>query len=1178
MGACPTISELESYASGGGAQAEFAEHIAICVSCAERLREIERDNAFLAEVARHASIPASGGRSETRAAIDAASIAAVGPMAGAAMRPARPDAGSALPLEMIPGYEMLRVIGRGGQAVVYEALQISTHRRVALKVLLYGSVGGVARAARFAREIRVVAQLRHPGVVTIFDSGVTADGRPFFAMEYIVGEPIHQWVQRRQREHSESPRDSVRHTLILFTRVCEAVRHAHQHGVIHRDLKPSNILVDAEGQPHVLDFGLAKIEDATTEDFAEMTTEGQFLGTIAYAASEQVRGDPHLASTRTDVYALGAILYELLTQRGPVPMSGSVSEVIEAIATRPPDRPSMLREGIDGELETIVLKALAKEPERRYEGAGALLDDLSRYLAGEAITAKRDSAWYVMRKTMRRHRLPVAVISGFVMLSLLYAVTMSLLYSVAAVRGDRARELAAERQRELSASQIERGRQLAIMGSVAAGHDLIWSEHRRQQAALADTQPPRRDSEDPIERQAYWALWQVYQGSPMLFRASVTDEGGLARGIAVGHAIVSAHIDAAGRLHLTRRSANDGSVIAATSIADAMGALHETTYGVFSEDAARMMWMNGSRHRCIDVVSGGVLLDEDFGSESSVMVFAGQSQLARIPSRDPSHVEVRDLANGKIVRVLRSGLGVRSPHDEPQDDPPLQFLDASADGDIIVAGVLPANGDTTRASVIVWHSQRDDPISIQNVTVKPLPFRGRTLIDVRISPSGRFLATLFGHTLDVWDARTLRWLHRPGHDSTWALSCWLSPDTRWLATIELDHKIQLWQVFEGVGSVATRAGSSMSTSKPRIFAGHSRRVWSIGWMRGTDSMASIDRDGTIIAWDLRHSPELQSIKLADASFHLARFDPHAEALVIGGLLGDDAGTRGRGMLTLWNPSTGDRHTLSSDGGLVSDALYIDGPAMVLASSHDGTMRCLDATTGATRWEAIAPAPTHLRSLNKLTLSPDQRTVAAACNDGSIHLWGAATGEYLRAYVHTPARDSHMECRVPSAAFSPDGLRLASAGVDKLVKVWTLADGDAIELIGHEATVRAIAFHPTRNVLASGEDAGVIRLWNPQTGDTLGFLPRMSHAVFALAFSPDGYVLASGTADGIVTLWDIESHRELLRLGDSSDGMTFSVDFSPDGNHLAAAQSGGVVRVWNLSHFDRHMRGNAPKRP
>jgi serine/threonine protein kinase len=320
----------------------------------------------------------------------------------------------------IAGYDDVRELDQGGQAVVFQAMQQSTRRPVAIKVLREGPVVSETARRRFAREIQLAAQLRHANIVTVFDSGETAEGQPFCVMEYVEG--------RRLDEYVRDENLSLEATLLLLLPVLHAVGHAHERGIVHRDLKPSNVLVDAEGQPKVMDFGLARTLSTPAETGVSVT--GQLLGTIAYMSPEQVSGSPDEIDARTDVYSLGVVLYELLTGRYPYPVEGRLLESMHSITAVEPTPPTKawsnakgvparakrgrsasLRCPIDREIETILLTALAKDRDRRYATVASFADDLERYLAGRPIQARKDSRAYRLAKQVRRHRGGVASVA-----------------------------------------------------------------------------------------------------------------------------------------------------------------------------------------------------------------------------------------------------------------------------------------------------------------------------------------------------------------------------------------------------------------------------------------------------------------------------------------------------------------------------------------------------------------------------------------------------------------------------------------------------------------------------------------------------------------------------------------------------------------------------------------------
>ncbi len=293
--------------------------------------------------------------------------------------------GEAVP--SIEGYTLGRCIGRGGMGVVYEGRQLATDRRVAIKFLLDVAGNSESIRTRFEREVAVVVRLEHEGIVRVIDSGVKR-GSYYYVMEYVEGRGLDDALPPGKAD--------IKQTVAMIASVCDAVDYAHQRGVLHRDLKPGNVIVDGNGRPRLLDFGVAKtMDDADTTAAREkynITGQGQIVGTVAYMSPEQASGDANTASMRSDVYSLGVILYELLAGKLPIETVGSLRDILTAIAEKDPSPPSVHRKQIPKDLDAIVLKALEKKPALRYATAGEFAADLRRFLAHEPVTARRLSA------------------------------------------------------------------------------------------------------------------------------------------------------------------------------------------------------------------------------------------------------------------------------------------------------------------------------------------------------------------------------------------------------------------------------------------------------------------------------------------------------------------------------------------------------------------------------------------------------------------------------------------------------------------------------------------------------------------------------------------------------------------------------------------------------------------
>ncbi|MHC4990757.1 MAG: serine/threonine protein kinase [Planctomycetota bacterium] len=450
--------DLVDAGPSGSADPRLLQHVEQCSSCQERLKEIRRLHSGLEAVGRQRA-------------------------------PSLP--------ETIGPCRIIRLIGEGGMGVVYEARQDDLERHVAVKVMRPTASASHRRLHYFRREIQVLGRLRHPCIGRIYDVGCADDGQQYFVMELVEG-------GRSLLDYCRELDLSVRDRLALFVQVINAISHAHQRGVIHRDIKPGNILVDEEGTPRVLDFGLARF----TEHQAEVTTAslaGSPSGTLPYMSPEQTCDDPEDLDVRTDVYSLGVVLYELLTGCYPYDVTGPVTEVLRNIVEAEPARPRDLNGEITHELETIVLKTLGKDKDRRYASAAGLAEDIGHYLAGEAITACPPTLGYRLRVLVRRNRILMGA-SAAVLLVLVSAAVVSTTWY-----------LRAESARAETATERDQGRQVIefLTGMLLSVDPTVASDDVVSLRAVLDTAAQQVDEgvfgdEPEIEMRLRFLLAQVY--------------------------------------------------------------------------------------------------------------------------------------------------------------------------------------------------------------------------------------------------------------------------------------------------------------------------------------------------------------------------------------------------------------------------------------------------------------------------------------------------------------------------------------------------------------------------------------------------------------------------------------------------------------------------------------------
>jgi serine/threonine protein kinase len=340
----------------------------------------------------------------------------------------------------VPGYSVLREIGRGGQAVVYLAIQLSTGQKVALKLTRDGPFADARSLARFQREVQILAALNHPNIVTIIDTGQAGDGSRYIAMKYISGFGLSEYMQRRQKKDNADPGKLLR----LFLRICDAVNAAHRQGIVHRDLKPGNIRVDDRGEPHILDFGLARtaLDRFVQQSHQPISITGEFLGSLPWSSPEQAQGDPDKIDLRTDVYSLGVILYQMLTGgRFPYTVVGNIRDVLNNILTSEPTPPSKILATaasptqsppqrpipidnplvINEAIEKIVLKALCKNPNRRYQSAGELGRDVANYLSGRRTQARDAAEPKLVRPNLPKFKRYATISAGLLVVCAIFA-------------------------------------------------------------------------------------------------------------------------------------------------------------------------------------------------------------------------------------------------------------------------------------------------------------------------------------------------------------------------------------------------------------------------------------------------------------------------------------------------------------------------------------------------------------------------------------------------------------------------------------------------------------------------------------------------------------------------------------------------------------------------------------
>jgi WD40 repeat protein/predicted Ser/Thr protein kinase len=1001
-----------------------------------------------------------------------------------------PAAVRALP-PRVGHYRVVRLLGEGGMGAVYEAEQDNPRRTVALKVIRPGLVSpGLLK--RFTHEAQILGRLHHPDIAQIYEAGVAEDGQPFFALELIRGEALDEYARR----HALDP--AAR--LGLLARICDAVQHAHEHGIIHRDLKPGNILVAEDGQPKVLDFGVARAADADLAISTGHTRTGQLLGTLSYMSPEQAAADPAAVDPRSDVYSLGVILFEFLAGRLPYSLERlPLPEAARVIREQEPSRLGSLDTRFRGDVETIAAKALEKDKARRYATARELAADIRRYLGQQPIRARPASALYQLRKFARRHKALVGAVLG-IGLALAAGTVVSVLY---AVRADRNASVAAENARQATENeqqarfQTYRAR-LAAATAALSHHDVVDASRQLDEA-------PRN-----------------------------------LRGWEWRH-LVSRLDDSAAAIPLPK---SEG-----------------FSYLLPAENRLQVATMTEAGVRLTDLATGKSTMLQIRVREAKLYTVALTRQGLRVGAWIGDRIFVlldesgKVLCQGQVEKVLHFHYLFVSPdgkrlagywHDGEQVR--LAVFDATSGRRIAVcegphallwAVTFSPNG----ARLATAGEDREARVWDSATGALLANCRGHTskVLAAAFSPDGARLATASADgTVRQWDPATGREVEPPyDRHSDEVASVAYSPDGKRVASAGTDRTVRVWWA-EGRQDLAILHGHTGFVTG-LAFAPDGRRLASLS----SPSMLARPVDGTARAWDVDPEASLPVLRGHTSYVYPVAFSPDGRWIASGAW---DSTVR------LWDAATGELcATLPHPGYVWSLGYGPDGTWLVSANEKDDLLRVWDTAAG--RLRRTIPVPDG--NVHRLTVSPDGRSVAGTVFDRRrdkylLYICDIESGERLhsangRALAYSPdgrwlaalaadettvvlldartyavaAQLTGHERNVHSAAFSADSRRLATCGTDRTVRLWEVETGACRELLGHTDEVFTAAFHPAGKRLATAGRDRAVWLWDLERGEEVARLPGHATYVWSLAFSPDGKTLVSGSGDFTLRLWDTE---------------------------------------------------------
>jgi WD40 repeat protein/serine/threonine protein kinase len=1040
------------------------------------------------------------------------------------------------PLSERPGtvigpYKLLEQIGEGGFAIVFLAeQQVPVCRKVALKVLKPG-MDSKQVIARFEAERQALALMDHPNIAHILDASTTEQGRPYFVMELVRGVPITEFCDLNHLP--------VRRRLELFVSVCQAVQHAHHKGVIHRDLKPSNVLVtlhDDKPVVKVIDFGIAKAAGQRLTDKTLFTNFTQMIGTPLYMSPEQAQMSALDVDTRSDIYSLGVLLYELLTgttpfeaerlrtagydeirriirEEEPARPSARVSTLGQASATISANRGSGPRELsalFRGELDWVVMKALEKDRNRRYESAGAFAADVERYLKDEPVQACPPSAWYRFRKFARRHKAALAATAAMAAALLLAVGSLVAAVSVLAASNTEVREKQGQTQEALERerqAKDELQQSLCYQRIALAERELAANNLGHAGELLAECPPHLRGWE-----------WHYLKRLPYDPPRVLRDGKAWLMGLAYG---------------------SDGRYLATSNI----GRLFRSDIHVWEAATGKVKFTLGGHV--------GLALGLAFSPDGGQLATGGMDKT----------ILLWDMTTGKTIRPLR---GHGGPVTNVAYSPDGKHLaSASHDGTARVwdtstgAEILRFQGHGALVSCLAYspdgrrlaswgmdfHVRLWDAVTGQEQ--RQMAGHAGRVFRLAFHPDGRHLVSTGSDGLRLWDVETGReTLALKGINSS-SLDAVFSPDGRRLVSAGWDHTVKIWDWQSAQEVLALRGHSDFLTGV--AFSGDGRRL------------ASASIDGSVRLWDatpLDEAPPPGPRRLQghrDQVLGLA-FSPDQRLLATASM---------DGTAKLWEVASGKLlHTLAGHDTMVTSIAFHGGGELLSTVTVDGTLVQWEAATGQRRRTLQGLLGPILNTGFNVAFRANGEQFTSVVKDMTIRVWETQSGREI---------DRAPEPLLPAltSCLSPDGKHLAIAAVGSIqvVEVQTHKQVAVLPPILH--MVHQLTFSADGQRLAAAAWDGSVRVWDVKTQKTLHTF-RHSDRVMCVAFHPNGRQLASGSCDNTAKVWDLETGREMETLR-GHIGYVTAVAYSGDGKRLATASGHryqGEVQLWDTAAFGK----------
>jgi WD40 repeat protein len=1035
--------------------------------------------------------------------LDAADAAVVVASADAATVAARPSTSAT---RRFDDYELLGEIARGGMGIVFKARQVSLNRLVALKTIVGGGLASARSVQRFRLEAEAAANLTHPHIVPIYEIG-EHEGQHYFSMRLVEGGSLEARIAEfalsgdvrndGALSRSELAERQARVARLMAT-IARAIHYAHQRGVLHRDLKPANILLDADGQPQVADFGIAKLLAGD----GDSTHTATVVGTPNYMAPEQAAGTTKQLTTAADVFGLGAILYRLLTGRPPFEAATPVA-TLQQVIEREPAPPRSHNAALSRDLETICLKCLAKDPQRRYRSAEAMADDLERWLKGEPITARAVTQAERVWRWCRRKPVLAALWFGL-------AAAVVIGFGVSTAEWRRAERNAATLRENLYASDMGVAFPAWEAGNVARARELL-EQHR-----------PRPD--EPDLRTFEWRylfgvtrpreLLTIRSATTGLWGSTISPDGRLLATGAIDGRIEVWELATGMLVRTFKPSSNvvysaafspDGRLLATSNIETSEVDLWDVaTWG----RAGRL-----SRH-------GSGVYSIRFSHDGKTLASMSGYPYA---TDDPAELVLWDVATRRKLRTLAGHTSSSG------------WMDFSPDDRVLAT----PHGNGT---IILW-----DVATGRTLTT--LSGHRGIVFCVRFSPDGEWLASGgMDGTVRLWHAATRRLVATlDGHQGA-VYSVAFSPAGDRLVSASIDHTAKLWDVKERRLITTLR--------------GHVSRVFSVSYTPDGRSIVTASLDGTTRIWGANPPPDAGVFDRHPNSWAFLRFSSDGRLLARCVPLGNqitlwdarswkrlsvlphgDAGFSADGRLLVTKTSTASYvpgaanalavWDLGREGPALRATIPIPAPAQIQSPVFSPGARYVaighgDPPTSVGIWdiESGQRAATLIQA-NKAepgayAFSPDGRWLVVGDANGRLNVWDTRTWTTSKAWQGHPNK-------VQAVEFSPDGRLLATGSDDTTVRLWNAFDDSEVGVLrGDAGQVYSIGFSPDGQTLAVGTADGIVKLWNLRTRRQVATLKAHDSVVSSVAFSPDGRTLATISVDETMRLWKAPGFAETDR--------------------------------------------------